>query len=43
MLVVRKNRTISHPLVYKVPEVEDITSSPKKKSGKNRDLMAKTT
>ena len=42
MLVVRKSRTISHPLVHKVPEVEDTTSSSKKRARKNRDSMAKT-
>ena len=33
---------MSHPPIHKMPKVEDGTSNFKKKSGKDRDSMAKT-
>lgn len=43
VLVVRKNRTIGHPLIHQMPKVENETSNFKKKFEKNKDLMVKTT
>ena len=43
MLVVLRRGAICHPLIRKVPEVEDRTSSFKKRSEQSRDSVAKTT
>lgn len=43
VLVMQRNKIISHLLIHKIPKIEDKTLNFKKKSGKNRNPITKTT